>query len=150
MPEPLTLDRRTFCACALATAGLACGGGGGGSAEANIPSGPKTTTDTKAALLAQASGTIHDYRNLGHFWLIRDGAGIYALTSTCTHQGCTVGQGGPAFACPCHGSQFDLNGTNVAGPAPSPLVHFAVTEPTPGADLVVDTSQTVPAATRLT
>lgn len=150
-----SLDRRAFCACALAATALACGGGGGGS---SAPSGgtptptpsPKTTTDTKAGMLATSAGTIHDYRDLGAFWLIHDASGIYAMTAICTHMGCTVGQGGSAFACPCHGSQYDLNGGNTQGPAISPLVHFAVSEPSPGAALVVDTSQVVAASVRLT
>jgi nitrite reductase/ring-hydroxylating ferredoxin subunit len=155
MPKPTAaLDRRTFCACSLAATALACGGGGGGSAStpgpAPIPPGPKTTTDTKAGLLATTAGTIRDYRDLGAFWLIRDAGGIYAMTAICTHQGCTLGQGGPAFACPCHGSQFDLAGAVAQGPAATGLAHLAVTEPTPGAPLVVNTGQPVPAGTRLT
>ncbi len=155
MSESTHLDRRTFCACALGAATLACGGGGGGGGTASastpqLPSGPKITTDTKAGFLAAPAGTIHDYRNLGAFWLIRDGGGIYAMTAICTHQGCTVGQGGGAFACPCHGSQFNLDGIATQGPATAPLNHFAVTEPTLGGPLQVDTSQVVSAATRLT
>ncbi len=156
MPEsPSTLDRRTFCGCALAATALACGGGGGGSDAFTpntppVPPGLKTTTDTKTAFLATAEGTIRDYRNLGSFWLIHDAGGIYAMTAICTHQGCTVGQGGTAFACPCHGSQYDLGGANTQGPAVNPLVHFAVSEPTPGAALVVDTGSVVASSTRLT
>lgn len=157
MPEaPSSLDRRTFCACALTVTAVACGGGGGGSAATGgtitppPPPGLKTTTDTKASLLATPAGTVRDYRDLGAFWLIHDATGIYAITAICTHMGCTVGQAGASFACPCHGSQFDLNGGNTVGPATSPLVHFAVTEPTPGAALVVNTGSTVVATTRLT
>ena len=29
--------------------------------------------------------------------------------------------------CQCHGSEFDVNGTNVAGPAPSPMRRYALT-----------------------
>ena len=155
MPNPsASLDRRSFCACALTATALACGGGGGGSASAPgptpIPTGPKTTTDTKAGLLATASGTIRDYRDLGAFWLIRDAGGIFAMTAICTHQGCTIGQGGPAFACPCHGSQYDLVGAVTQGPAATGLAHFAVSESTPGGALVVNTAQPVPAGTRMT
>lgn len=144
-----SLDRRSFCACALAVTAMACGGGGGGGTPPPT-TGPKTTTDTKGGLLATASGTVRDYRDLGAFWLIRDALGIYAMTAICTHQGCTIAEGGSAFACPCHGSQYDLNGGNTLGPAVSPLVHFAVTEATPGGALVVNTASTVAASTRLT
>lgn len=61
----------------------------------------------------------------------RDTGGLYAMTVTCTHQGCDVepsGSGASAtIACPCHGSRYDQNGAVTRGPASSPLVHFAVT-----------------------
>jgi thiosulfate dehydrogenase (quinone) large subunit len=60
----------------------------------------------------------------------RDAAGLYAMTITCTHEGCDVapvGSGSSAYLnCPCHGSQFDGNGNVTRGPAQAPLVHFAV------------------------
>jgi Rieske Fe-S protein len=60
----------------------------------------------------------------------RDSGGLYAMTNTCSHQGCDVepvSSGGSAVLdCPCHGSQFDRNGAVIRGPASSPLVHFAV------------------------
>ena len=60
----------------------------------------------------------------------RDSGGLYAMTVTCTHQGCDVepfGSGTSATVrCPCHGSQFDRNGAVIHGPASSPLTHFAV------------------------
>ena len=149
----IPLDRRTFCGCALAATALACGGGGGGGANpAPTPSGGtlKTTTDTKTIFLSQPSGTIRDYRNLGNFWLVRDAGGIYAMTAICTHQGCTVsGWNGSAFPCPCHGSQYDLNGAVVQGPATLPLNHFEVTTDGSGF-LVVDTGKMVAAQVRLT
>lgn len=95
-PEPLAaMDRRCFCAGALAAGlTLACGGGGYPApppTSAPPPNGPLTTSDTKAGLLATPNGTVRDYRNLGNFFLIRDATGIYAMTAVCTHMGCTVG-----------------------------------------------------------
>ena len=50
-----------------------------------------------------------------------------AFTSICTHEGCIVtGYSNQRMVCPCHGSEFDLSGQPVAGPAPSPLREFAV------------------------
>ncbi|NWJ40991.1 MAG: Rieske (2Fe-2S) protein [Geothrix sp.] len=156
-PEPATtaMDRRCFCAGALvAGLTLACGGGGYPTpppTSAPPPNGPLTTSDTKAGLLATPTDTVRDYRNLGNFFLIRDATGIYAMTAICTHMGCTVGAPiGIQITCPCHGSQYDLNGGNTRGPAIHPLVHFQVTEATPGGALVVNTAQTVAATTRLT
>lgn len=156
-PEAEAMGRRAFCLGALAT-GLvvACGGGGGGApapapAPQPPPAGPLTTTDTKADFLATPNGTTRDYRNLGNFFLIHDATGIYAMTAICTHMGCTVGAPvGGQISCPCHGSQYDLGGGNLVGPATSPLVHFQVTEATPGGFLAVNTAQTVAANVRLT
>jgi cytochrome b6-f complex iron-sulfur subunit len=53
-----------------------------------------------------------------------------AFSARCTHLGCIVqfkSEGTPHFACNCHGSQFDINGNNIAGPAPRPLVPFKAT-----------------------
>jgi len=52
--------------------------------------------------------------------------GFYAISSVCTHLGCNVNRGGPGFACPCHGSQFDENGQVVHGPAPKALAWYAL------------------------
>ena len=53
-----------------------------------------------------------------------------AFSARCTHLGCIVqyeGGNSPHFSCNCHGSQFDPNGKNIAGPAPAPLKPFRVT-----------------------
>ncbi len=40
------------------------------------------------------------------------------FSSHCTHLGCTIHQiEGQHFVCPCHGSQFDMNGNAIKGPA---------------------------------
>ena len=53
-----------------------------------------------------------------------------AFSARCTHLGCVVqfkpDDGAPHFVCNCHGSQFDINGKNIAGPAPRPLTPFKV------------------------
>jgi cytochrome b6-f complex iron-sulfur subunit len=75
-------------------------------------------------------------------WIVRDDKGVYALWARCTHLGCTPNWF-PAevrFRCPCHGSNYNLDGDVVAGPAPKPLWRCAV-DVTPEGDLVVDKSQ---------
>ncbi len=64
------------------------------------------------------------------------GAGaIAALSSLCSHLGCNVLQrpcapgagcptAGSLLQCPCHGSQFDLAGVVLQGPAGSNLLRF--------------------------
>ncbi len=52
-----------------------------------------------------------------------------AFSARCTHLGCIVQyntEGSPHFSCNCHGSQFDINGINIAGPAPKPLPPYKV------------------------
>ena len=48
---------------------------------------------------------------------------LFALTSVCTHLGCTPNwlDGEQKFKCPCHGSGFYITGVNFEGPAPRPL-----------------------------
>jgi cytochrome b6-f complex iron-sulfur subunit len=56
-------------------------------------------------------------------YVIRDAAGFYALSATCTHLGCVTGWNPELgmIACPCHGSKFRKDGTKIEGPAPRPL-----------------------------
>jgi len=44
----------------------------------------------------------------------------------CTHAGCTVGysSNGPKLLCPCHGSQYMLDGSVIQGPAVASLTKF--------------------------
>lgn len=61
-------------------------------------------------------------------WIIRSEKGIYALVARCTHLGCTPNWF-PAegrFKCPCHGSNFSVDGDVEAGPAPEPLFRAKV------------------------
>ena len=65
----------------------------------------------------------------GRFYLVRlaDG-GFLALSSRCTHLGCTVPWDGAQgrFACPCHASAFDITGQVLSPPAPRPLDYYVV------------------------
>jgi len=62
--------------------------------------------------------------------LIHTSAGQFrALSARCTHLGCVVQYQDspvPHFGCNCHGSQFDMNGVNISGPAPRPLPPYRV------------------------
>lgn len=79
--------------------------------------------------------------------LFRDDQGFYAISSTCTHLGCTVARSQEGFACPCHGSRFDSTGRVVGGPAPRPLPWLEVSRSASG-DLIVNADNEVPAGTR--
>jgi cytochrome b6-f complex iron-sulfur subunit len=61
-------------------------------------------------------------------WIVRSEQGIYALSTTCTHLGCTPNwlSNERKFKCPCHGSGFYVTGINFEGPAPRPLERYRV------------------------
>ena len=60
----------------------------------------------------------------GKFYLARlEDGGFLALSRTCTHLGCSVPwvEKEMKFACPCHGSAFDITGNVIETPAPRAL-----------------------------
>jgi len=66
----------------------------------------------------------------GKFYLARlEDGGFLALSRTCTHLGCTVPwvEKEMKFACPCHGSAFDITGNVIDPPASRPLDIYPVT-----------------------
>ena len=56
-------------------------------------------------------------------WVVRTEEQMYALSTICTHLGCTPNwlEAENKFKCPCHGSGFYMSGINFEGPAPRPL-----------------------------
>lgn len=58
-----------------------------------------------------------------------DGNNWVALSSTCTHQACTITYNPSQMnlPCPCHGSVFNLSGGVLRGPAFRPLRTYSVT-----------------------
>ena len=66
--------------------------------------------------------------NDGKFWLVTLDTGVVAFYKVCPHLGCIYKWDdlGNRFACPCHGSQYQKNGTWIAGPAPRGLDRFAL------------------------
>ena len=61
-------------------------------------------------------------------FVVRQDDDFHVISAVCTHLGCTVQwkSDRKTFDCPCHGSRFQADGTNVSGPAPRPLSWFAV------------------------
>jgi cytochrome b6-f complex iron-sulfur subunit len=72
-------------------------------------------------------------------WIIRNEKGIYAMWARCTHLGCTPNWWGDQnrFKCPCHGSNYTIDGDVIAGPAPRPLWRTKVELSSKG-DLIID------------
>ncbi|MFN8061471.1 MAG: Rieske (2Fe-2S) protein [Vicinamibacterales bacterium] len=61
-------------------------------------------------------------------YLVRANGQVRAFSSTCTHLGCRVAwhADGKAFKCPCHGGQYAIDGSVVAGPPPRGLDEVAL------------------------
>jgi len=61
-------------------------------------------------------------------WLSNTEQGLVGLYKVCTHLGCLYNwnEQENIFLCPCHGSQFEPDGTWIAGPAPRSLDRFVV------------------------
>jgi Rieske Fe-S protein len=79
--------------------------------------------------------------------IFSDSNGIFAISSICTHLGCTVTPVEWGFQCPCHGSKYTLDGKVIAGPAPRPLEWHEIRQLEDGT-LAVDTAKTVPIGTK--
>ena len=61
-------------------------------------------------------------------WISNTDKGVTALYKVCTHLGCLYNWSDQdeIFACPCHGSQFSLDGEFIQGPAPRSLDRFVL------------------------
>ena len=99
--------------------------------------------------------------------VFREGNTFHAISAVCTHLGCTVraealaspqsvdAGGAPIrvthrFLCPCHGSEYKGDGTNVAGPAPKPLAWYRLLLAPDDGQLVIDLADEVGRDFRLT
>ena len=86
------------------------------------------------------SGTVSNRWVKDHqVWIVREGNRLYALLAVCTHLGCLTNfaAGERLFKCPCHGSNFSMEGDPLVGPAPIPLYRLALSIG-PDGQLVVD------------
>lgn len=72
---------------------------------------------------------IFRFGNIAGIVLRTEEGDIRAFEATCSHLSCTVQYRRDLrkIWCACHNGEFDLNGVNVAGPPPRPLVRFEVT-----------------------
>jgi cytochrome b6-f complex iron-sulfur subunit len=77
----------------------------------------------------------------------RDGEGVYAVSTICTHLGCVVKPVHDGFECPCHGSRFDGAGAVVKGPAPRPLPWLLVK--VRDGEIQIDEGKSVPSGTKV-
>ncbi len=69
------------------------------------------------------------YGKLKSYAITRTSAGLIALDTVCTHEGCAVILEKKVLVCPCHISTFNsVSGAAESGPANSPLKKYQVKE----------------------
>jgi|ERR1700687_2680397 len=75
-------------------------------------------------------------------WVVKEPTRLFVIFARCTHLGCTPDwfPGSDEFHCPCHGSEYDSEGINFAGPAPRPMDRCHV-ELDPNDHIIIDTSR---------
>lgn len=74
-------------------------------------------------------------------WIVRDRVKLYAVWARCTHMNCTThwNRNRGLFDCPCHRSQFEIDGRVRGGLARRPLERFQIAQNSRG-EIVVDKS----------
>lgn len=95
-------------------------------ASGTVASGAITLTIASGSPLATLGGATLLQTSSGLFLVARTAQDAFtALTAICTHENCTITNfANQRYECPCHGSNFDLNGRVVTGPAVSALRQF--------------------------
>lgn len=74
------------------------------------------------------AGVDERFKESQNVWIVKSEDGFYALSTVCTHLGCTPNWliSERKFKCPCHGSGFRITGMNFEGPAPRPLERYSI------------------------
>jgi Rieske Fe-S protein len=81
-----------------------------------------------ASGLTSVDGTLNYHIPGDNLVTIRTSQNAFVtVSSVCTHAGCTVHLANTILQCPCHGSQFRLDGTVMRGPAVRPLKSYPTT-----------------------
>jgi len=108
----------------------------------------------------------HKFLSSLRIFVFKEDKGMHTVSCVCTHLGCNVqisefgetkkrktGNGEVEetfeFVCPCHGSRFRADGTNYAGPAPTPLPSFNMEISPDDGRLIVDKGKEVDKEFRL-
>jgi cytochrome b6-f complex iron-sulfur subunit len=76
-----------------------------------------------------AQGVNQQFLQSNRLWVILEPGRLFVIFARCTHLGCTPDwlPQQDMFHCPCHGSEYDPEGINFAGPAPRPMDRCKVT-----------------------
>lgn len=73
-------------------------------------------------------------------YVTRQGNQLRVFAITCPHLGCSYAfdDGKKHFVCPCHGSEFALDGSVLHGPATAPLSHLTWAPGSGSNEIVID------------
>ena len=161
-------NRREFLFRVGSTAGMcAIGYQGGAALRSLVPNvSYDAPTTVKVGLPSEFPEGLKFLPDLRLF-VFREDNVFHAISAVCTHLGCTVRaealsqpetktvDGKPLrlthrFQCPCHGSRYAGDGSNVAGPAPQPLAWYHLSVAADDGQLVADLALTVDHDFRLT
>jgi cytochrome b6-f complex iron-sulfur subunit len=87
---------------------------------------------------AFTQGVNQDFLQSNRIWIVLEPGRLFVIFARCTHLGCTPDwlPQQNMFHCPCHGSEYDPEGVNFAGPAPRPMDRCHVTMQANGTVLV--------------
>jgi cytochrome b6-f complex iron-sulfur subunit len=68
-------------------------------------------------------GVNENFLQSNRIWVVKELDRLFVILARCTHLGCTPDwlPQQDMFHCPCHGSEYDPEGVNFAGPAPRPM-----------------------------
>ncbi len=129
------MGRRKFTAAtvgwlALTGSGAACLAGltrfmtplPGGQGSPRVAAGPLARYADRPA-----GSVVTDLKPKG-IWIVRLEDRLVAMSTACPHLGCVLNweSNDTLFTCPCHGSGFDVEGHNLGGPAPTPMVRLGL------------------------
>jgi Rieske Fe-S protein len=79
--------------------------------------------DRAQPLVSSGLAYVHSTGGQSRDWLSPK-AMFVVFSNHCTHVGCPAQATSNGFSCPCHGSQYDVQGNRTVGPAVRPLDRF--------------------------
>ncbi len=121
--EPGDVSRRSFLA-GIAVCGATVAGGGLCAIRFMLPTVSfEPPARFKVGYPEEFAEDSVTYDERHSIFVVRESSRFYAMDARCTHLQCLVRweEDEGRFFCPCHGSKFDRQGENLAGPAPRPL-----------------------------
>lgn len=101
------------------------GGGDGFIKITTLDAIPANGTPAKFSVIADKEDAWNKFKNIsvGAIYLLKEGGKVKALHTVCPHLGCFIDYRSSKndFFCPCHNSNFKLDGSIVSGVSPRPM-----------------------------